>query len=142
MWRSGVGRLSPEGGRWSSVTLLPGCDVVSISCGATGLVWVIMLSGKALVRGGITGVTPTGTCLVNFTHVTYTHIFHSFLLSLDLLCTESSSPCSQLLLSIHHSDPLFHLSIHYFHSPNSSIRGSTPGWFRLFSYGTYLANYT
>ncbi|XP_054281317.1 tectonin beta-propeller repeat-containing protein-like [Macrosteles quadrilineatus] len=61
MYRSGVSRLSPEGVRWTSVSLPAGCDIVSLSCGATGLVWAVMFNGRALVRGGITGISPTGS---------------------------------------------------------------------------------
>ncbi|XP_046681571.1 tectonin beta-propeller repeat-containing protein-like [Homalodisca vitripennis] len=61
MWRSGVSRVSPEGVRWNCVTMPPGCDVINISCGSTGLVWAIMFNGRALVRGGVTGVSPTGS---------------------------------------------------------------------------------
>lgn len=66
MWRAGVSRTSPEGGRWTAVSTPPGCEVVSISCGCTGLVWAVLFNGRALIRGGVTGITPTGQYAVVF----------------------------------------------------------------------------
>lgn len=62
MSRAGVSRTSPEGGRWTAVSTPPGCEVLSISCGCTGLVWAVLFNGRALIRGGVTGITPTGQC--------------------------------------------------------------------------------
>lgn len=62
MSRAGVSRTSPEGVRWTAVSTPPGCEVLSISCGCTGLVWAVLFNGRALIRGGVTGITPTGQC--------------------------------------------------------------------------------
>lgn len=60
MFRTGVSSACPDGQRWSSVTIPPGCEVNQISVGATGLVWVVLRNGKALVRTGITRECFTG----------------------------------------------------------------------------------
>ncbi|XP_075220650.1 tectonin beta-propeller repeat-containing peroxin 23 isoform X2 [Lycorma delicatula] len=60
MWRSGVTTTSPEGVRWSCISVPQGCEIKSISCGPTGIVWAVLWSGRALVRVGITGGSPTG----------------------------------------------------------------------------------
>lgn len=52
--------IAPEGMRWNAVTVPPGCEVKSISCGAAGLVWAVLWNGKALVRVGISRTCPTG----------------------------------------------------------------------------------
>ncbi|KAK6625221.1 hypothetical protein RUM43_005512 [Polyplax serrata] len=54
MFRTDVSSSCPEGQRWSSVTVPPGCEVSQVSVGATGLVWAVLWNGKALVRTGIT----------------------------------------------------------------------------------------
>ncbi|XP_014245754.1 tectonin beta-propeller repeat-containing protein isoform X2 [Cimex lectularius] len=60
MLRKDVSYTCPEGTRWAVVPTPLGCDVKSISCGATGMVWATLWSGKALIRLGVTPSTPLG----------------------------------------------------------------------------------
>nr|CAD7586073.1 unnamed protein product [Timema genevievae] len=60
MFRTGVSTTAPEGLRWSSITVPPGCEVTQISVGPTGLVWAVLWNGRALVRTGVTRENPTG----------------------------------------------------------------------------------
>lgn len=66
MWRNGVSIISPEGSRWNAVPMPAGCEVKNISCGATGLVWAVLWSGKALVRTGVSLKTPMGNNIYRF----------------------------------------------------------------------------
>ncbi|XP_031344755.1 tectonin beta-propeller repeat-containing protein isoform X2 [Photinus pyralis] len=54
MFRTGVSAKSPEGAKWNSILVPPGCEINQISVGATGLVWASLLDGRALVRIGVT----------------------------------------------------------------------------------------
>ena len=54
MFRVGVTTTSPEGVRWSAIKMPTGDEAVQISVSITGLVWLTLLNGKALVRTGIT----------------------------------------------------------------------------------------
>ncbi|XP_066998371.2 tectonin beta-propeller repeat-containing protein isoform X2 [Anabrus simplex] len=60
MFRTGVSTTSPEGLRWTVVSVPPGCEVNQISVSPTGLVWAVLWSGRALVRMGVTRDSPTG----------------------------------------------------------------------------------
>ncbi|KDR11313.1 tectonin beta-propeller repeat-containing protein isoform X6 [Zootermopsis nevadensis] len=60
MFRTGVSTTAPEGLRWTSITVPPGCEVNQISIGPTGLVWAVLWNGRALVRAGVTRENPTG----------------------------------------------------------------------------------
>lgn len=66
MFRTGVSTTSPEGLRWTNVQTPPGCEVNQISVGPTGLVWVVLLNGRALVRSGVTRDNPSGNENVGF----------------------------------------------------------------------------
>ncbi|TGZ54256.1 Tectonin beta-propeller repeat-containing protein [Temnothorax longispinosus] len=46
--------------RWSSIKLANGYEVCQISVGVTGLVWAVLMVGKALVRTGVTRDNPIG----------------------------------------------------------------------------------
>ncbi|PSN51886.1 Tectonin beta-propeller repeat-containing protein [Blattella germanica] len=59
MFRTGVSTTAPEGLRWTSITVPPGCEVNQISVGPTGLVWAVLWNGRALVRAGVTRDSPT-----------------------------------------------------------------------------------
>jgi len=63
MFRTGVSTTAPEGLRWTSITVPPGCEVNQISVGPTGLVWAVLWNGRALVRAGVTRESPTGNVL-------------------------------------------------------------------------------
>lgn len=65
MFRTGVSTTAPEGLRWTSITVPPGCEVNQISIGPTGLVWAVLWNGRALVRAGVTRENPTGNNIVN-----------------------------------------------------------------------------
>lgn len=54
MFRSGVSTNCPEGVKWTAISTPSGCDVCQISVGATGLVWVTLHNGRALVRSKVT----------------------------------------------------------------------------------------
>lgn len=54
--------MSPEGQRWSVVTLPQGCEVLQITVGSTGLVWALLQNGKAVARTGITRECILGNC--------------------------------------------------------------------------------
>ncbi|KAJ9585855.1 hypothetical protein L9F63_020497, partial [Diploptera punctata] len=60
MFRTGVSTTAPEGLRWTSITVPPGCEVNQISVGPTGLVWAVLWNGRALVRTKVTRDSPTG----------------------------------------------------------------------------------
>jgi tectonin beta-propeller repeat-containing protein 1 len=60
MFRTGVSTTAPEGLRWTSITVPPGCEVNQVSVGPTGLVWAVLWNGRALVRAGVTRENPTG----------------------------------------------------------------------------------
>lgn len=60
MFRVGVSTTSPEGLRWSAIKMPQGDEASHISVGVSGLVWVILLNGKALVRTGVTRENPMG----------------------------------------------------------------------------------
>lgn len=64
MFRTEVSNVSPEGQRWSSITMPSGCEVSQISIGPTGLVWVVLWNGRALVRTGVTRECLTGLLFV------------------------------------------------------------------------------
>lgn len=66
MFRTDVSSSCPEGQRWSSVTVPPGCEVSQVSVGATGLVWAVLWNGKALVRTGITRECFMGNFVTRF----------------------------------------------------------------------------
>lgn len=51
---------SPEGQRWSAIKLPTGYEVCQISVGVSGLVWAILMNGKAIVRIGVTRENPMG----------------------------------------------------------------------------------
>ncbi|XP_043220428.1 tectonin beta-propeller repeat-containing protein 1-like isoform X1 [Amphibalanus amphitrite] len=61
IFRSGVGRLSPEGVSWLPVATPRGSEASQISCGPSGLTWALTWDGCALVRTGMTRETPHGT---------------------------------------------------------------------------------
>ncbi|KAF0287052.1 Tectonin beta-propeller repeat-containing protein 1 [Amphibalanus amphitrite] len=61
IFRSGVGRLSPEGVSWLPVATPRGSEASQISCGPSGLTWALTWDGGALVRTGMTRETPHGT---------------------------------------------------------------------------------
>lgn len=54
MYRTGVSTNLPEGSRWTHIQTPNGCEVHQLSVGPTGLVWAVLLDGKALVRTGVT----------------------------------------------------------------------------------------
>ncbi|XP_063378138.1 tectonin beta-propeller repeat-containing protein isoform X2 [Cydia fagiglandana] len=60
MYRAGVSATSPEGLKWTNISIPPNCDIKQISVGATGLVWALLWTGRAIVRKGITKDSPTG----------------------------------------------------------------------------------
>lgn len=60
MFRVGTSTTCPEGQRWSSIKLANGYEVCQISVGVTGLVWAVLMVGKALVRTGVTRDNPMG----------------------------------------------------------------------------------
>ena len=60
MFRVGVSTTSPEGLRWSAIKMPSGDEALQINVGVTGLVWVICLNGKALIRTGVTRENPMG----------------------------------------------------------------------------------
>ncbi|XP_037974156.2 tectonin beta-propeller repeat-containing protein [Plutella xylostella] len=60
MCRAGVSTTSPEGLKWTNISIPPNCDVKQISVGPTGLVWATLWSGRAIIRKGITKDCPTG----------------------------------------------------------------------------------
>lgn len=60
MFRVGTSTTCPEGQRWSSIKLANGYEVCQISVGITGLVWAVVMMGKALVRTGVTRDNPMG----------------------------------------------------------------------------------
>ncbi|KAL1459638.1 hypothetical protein WDU94_011602 [Cyamophila willieti] len=61
MFRSGVGRESPEGKRWIPVPLpTPHAEVKHISCGPAGLTWIVLWTGDLYVRTHVTTATPMG----------------------------------------------------------------------------------
>ncbi|XP_047988327.1 tectonin beta-propeller repeat-containing protein isoform X1 [Leguminivora glycinivorella] len=60
MYRAGVSTTSPEGLKWTNISIPPNCDIKQISAGATGLVWALLWTGRAIVRKGITKDCPTG----------------------------------------------------------------------------------
>lgn len=53
MFRVGVSTTSPEGQRWSAIKTPNSYEAIQISVGPTGLAWVILTNGKALVRTGV-----------------------------------------------------------------------------------------
>lgn len=63
MFRTGVSTTAPEGLRWTSIPVPPGCEVKQISVGPTGLVWAVLWNGRALVRAGVTRESLTGIAL-------------------------------------------------------------------------------
>lgn len=60
MFRTGVTTKSPEGAKWISVPVPPGCEINQLSVGPTGLVWAALLDGRALVRIGVTRDSLSG----------------------------------------------------------------------------------
>lgn len=60
MFRVGTSTTCPEGQRWSSIKLASGHEVSQVSVGVTGLVWAVIMTGKALVRTGVTRDNPMG----------------------------------------------------------------------------------
>lgn len=60
MFRTGVSTTSPEGLRWTAVPLPQGCEVNQLSVGPTGLVWALLLNGRAIVRCGVSRDSLTG----------------------------------------------------------------------------------
>lgn len=60
MFRVATSTTCPEGQRWSSIKLANGHEVCQISVGITGLVWAVIMTGKALVRTGVTRDNPMG----------------------------------------------------------------------------------
>lgn len=60
MFRVGVSTMSPEGLRWSAIKMPTGCEASQVNVGITGLVWLVLLNGKALVRTGVTRENPMG----------------------------------------------------------------------------------
>lgn len=60
MFRFGVSTTSPEGQRWSAIKLTSGSEVSQVSVGVSGLVWAVLLNGKAIVRTGVTRENPMG----------------------------------------------------------------------------------
>lgn len=60
MFRSGACTTAPEGLRWTNVSVPPGCEVKQVSVGCTGLLWVLLWTGRALVRKGVTRDCPMG----------------------------------------------------------------------------------
>jgi tectonin beta-propeller repeat-containing protein 1 len=66
MFRTGVSTTAPEGLRWTSITVPPGCEVNQISVGPTGLTWAVLWNGRALVRAGVTRENPTGNIQWNY----------------------------------------------------------------------------
>lgn len=60
MFRTGVSTTSPEGLRWTNIAVPPQCEVNQLSVGPTGLVWALLLNGRALVRHGVSRDNPTG----------------------------------------------------------------------------------
>ncbi|XP_031840486.2 tectonin beta-propeller repeat-containing peroxin 23 isoform X3 [Nomia melanderi] len=60
MFRVGTSTTCPEGQRWSAIKLANGFEVCQISVGMTGLVWAVLMVGKALVRTGVTRENPMG----------------------------------------------------------------------------------
>lgn len=64
MFRVGVSSTSPEGQRWSAIKLATGYEVCQISVGVSGLVWAVLMNGKAVVRIGVTRENPMGKQLL------------------------------------------------------------------------------
>ncbi|XP_022901913.1 tectonin beta-propeller repeat-containing protein isoform X3 [Onthophagus taurus] len=64
MFRTGVTTRSPEGAKWTCVSVPPGCEVCQLSVGPTGLVWAALLDGRALVRIGVTRECLSGNVWV------------------------------------------------------------------------------
>lgn len=60
MFRTGVSTKSPEGARWNHIPTPVGCEVHQLSVGPTGLVWAVLLDGRALVRTGVTRDSLSG----------------------------------------------------------------------------------
>lgn len=60
MFRVGVSTTSPEGQRWSAIKLATGNEASQISVGVSGLTWVTLQNGKALVRTGVSRENPMG----------------------------------------------------------------------------------
>ena len=60
VFRSGVGRLSPEGESWLVIPTPKGSEAGQISCGPSGLTWVTSWDGAVLVRTGMSRDTPHG----------------------------------------------------------------------------------
>ncbi|KAF2895160.1 hypothetical protein ILUMI_11013 [Ignelater luminosus] len=60
MFRTGVTTKSPEGAKWISIPVPPGCEINQLSVGPTGLVWAALLDGRALVRIGVTRDSLSG----------------------------------------------------------------------------------
>lgn len=60
MFRTGVSTKSPEGARWNHISTPIGCEVNQLSVGSTGLVWAVLLDGRALVRIGVTRDSLSG----------------------------------------------------------------------------------
>ncbi|KMQ88829.1 tectonin beta-propeller repeat-containing [Lasius niger] len=60
MFRVGTSTTCPEGQRWSCIKLANGYEVCQISVGVTGLVWAVLMVGKALIRTGVTRDNPMG----------------------------------------------------------------------------------
>lgn len=60
MFRVGTSTTCPEGQRWSTIKLANGYEVCQISVGITGLVWAVLMIGKAIVRTGVTRENPMG----------------------------------------------------------------------------------
>ncbi|XP_017786159.1 PREDICTED: tectonin beta-propeller repeat-containing protein [Nicrophorus vespilloides] len=54
MFRTGVSTRSPEGAKWTLVSVPVGCEINQLSIGSSGLVWASLLDGRALVRIGVT----------------------------------------------------------------------------------------
>lgn len=54
MFRSGVSTNLPEGSRWTHIPTPNGFEVLQLSIGPTGLVWAVLIDGRALVRAGVT----------------------------------------------------------------------------------------
>lgn len=60
MFRTGVTTKSPEGAKWTLITVPLGCEVNQLDVGSTGLVWAALLDGRALVRIGVTRESLNG----------------------------------------------------------------------------------
>ena len=64
VFRSGVGRLSPEGESWLVIPIPKGSEVSQVSCGPSGLTWFTTWDGAVLVRTGMSRDTPQGETMV------------------------------------------------------------------------------